>query len=79
MLSKEDQEYNFLFRGGDEAHDKDDPYELIASVATHKKPVAGIVSLFQLYTGSGGNVGVETTSRTRAHMCAKHDLVSSTS
>ena len=43
MLTKQDQEENILFRGGDLEHNKNDPLELIARVAAFKKPVAGIV------------------------------------
>lgn len=42
-LTKEDQNYNYLFRGGDTDHDKYDPIELIDRVEKGLKPVAEIL------------------------------------
>jgi hypothetical protein len=43
MLTLNDQQENFLFRGGDLDHDKDDPFELLHRVSSGVRPVANIV------------------------------------
>jgi hypothetical protein len=43
VLSLRDQQENYLFRGGDLDHDKDDPFELLQRVSSGLKPVANIV------------------------------------
>jgi hypothetical protein len=45
ILTAADQAENFLFRGGDWDHNKDDPYELMERVRDGVKPVADIVVL----------------------------------